>query len=77
MAGEGLSHVDEQGRARMVDVGAKAETERVAVARGRITMLPATLALVRAGQARRAILTVARLPASGISAPELICHPSS
>jgi len=80
MTGDRLSHVDEQGRARMVDVGAKAETERVAVARGRVTMLPATLALVRAGEARKGdVLTVAQI--AGIQAAkrthELIplCHP--
>ena len=80
MTGDGLSHVDEQGRARMVDVGAKAETERAAVARGRITMLPATMALVRAGGARKGdVLTVAQI--AGIQAAkrthELIplCHP--
>ena len=62
MNGDELSHVDDQGRARMVDVGAKANTERVAVARGRIAMLPATLALVRAGEARKGdVLTVAQI----------------
>ena len=42
-----LSHVDDSGRARMVDVTAKPETERMARARGSITMLPATLAAIR------------------------------
>jgi cyclic pyranopterin phosphate synthase len=76
----GLSHLDEQGRARMVDVGAKADTERVAVARGRITMQPATLALVQAGTVKKGdVLTVAQV--AGIQAAkrthELIpmCHP--
>ena len=45
----GLTHFDEHGRARMVDVGAKPETERLARARAVVTMKPATLALIRAG----------------------------
>jgi len=76
----GLSHLDEQGRARMVDVGAKAETERVAVARARITMQSATLALIQAGSVKKGdVLTVAQV--AGIQAAkrthELIpmCHP--
>jgi cyclic pyranopterin phosphate synthase len=75
-----LSHLDEQGRARMVDVGAKAETARVATARGRVRMQPATLALVlRRGVAKGDVIAVARL--AGIMAAkrtgELIplCHP--
>jgi cyclic pyranopterin phosphate synthase len=75
-----LTHIDEAGRARMVDVGAKAETERVAVARGRVTMLPETLALIEGGQAKKGdVLTVAQI--AGIQAAkrthELIpmCHP--
>jgi cyclic pyranopterin phosphate synthase len=75
-----LTHVDEQGQARMVDVGAKADTERVAVARGRITMRPETLALIQAGQVKKGdVLTVAQI--AGIQAAkrthELIpmCHP--
>jgi cyclic pyranopterin phosphate synthase len=75
-----LSHLDEQGRARMVDVGAKPDTERLAVARGRITMQPETLALVRGGAVKKGdVLTVAQV--AGIQAAkrthELIpmCHP--
>jgi cyclic pyranopterin phosphate synthase len=75
-----LSHLDEQGRARMVDVGAKAETARVATARGRVRMQPETLALVlRGGVAKGDVIAVARL--AGIMAAkrtgELIplCHP--
>jgi len=41
-----LTHFDATGQAHMVDVGNKAETKRVARATGRITMLPATLALI-------------------------------
>jgi cyclic pyranopterin phosphate synthase len=75
-----LSHVDAQGRARMVDVSAKAETERIAVAAARVVMKPQTLARVQAGEiAKGDVLTVARI--AGIMAakktPELIplCHP--
>jgi cyclic pyranopterin phosphate synthase len=75
-----LSHLDERGRARMVDVGAKADSERVAVARGRIIMRRETLALVQAGTAKKGdVLTVAQV--AGIQAAkrthELIpmCHP--
>ena len=42
-----LTHLDAQGQARMVDVGAKAETEREAVAAGRVLMQPETLRLLR------------------------------
>ncbi len=75
-----LSHLDEHGHARMVDVGHKPDTERVAVAAGEVHMLPATLALIRAGQIKKGdVLTVAQL--AGIMAAkrtsELIplCHP--
>jgi len=75
-----LSHLDEQGRARMVDVSAKADTVREATARGRVRMRPETLALVRAGGvAKGDVLAVARV--AGILAAkrtgELIplCHP--
>src|SRR4051812_32949417 len=57
-----LSHLDEHGRARMVDVGAKADTARVATARGRVHMQPATLALVLQGNvAKGDVIAVARL----------------
>ena len=75
-----LSHIDEQGRARMVDVGGKPETERVAVARGEIRMKPETLALIQSGGVPKGdVLGVARV--AGIMAAkrtgELIplCHP--
>jgi cyclic pyranopterin monophosphate synthase len=62
-----LSHVGPDGRARMVDVGAKAESERVARARARVLMSPATAALVESGQgAKGEVLEVARL--AGIQA---------
>ena len=57
-----LSHVDESGRARMVDVTAKPETERMARARGTITMLPATVAAIRDNRAPKGeVLGVARV----------------
>jgi cyclic pyranopterin phosphate synthase len=75
-----LTHLDEQGRARMVDVGHKPDTERTAVARGEVHMKQATLDLIRAGQIKKGdVLTVAQI--AGISASkrtaELIplCHP--
>jgi cyclic pyranopterin phosphate synthase len=75
-----LSHVDAQGRARMVDVGEKAVTAREAVATGTVRMSPEVLRLVVAGQMPKGdVLAVARV--AGIMAakktPELIplCHP--
>src|SRR5512143_2340500 len=75
-----LTHVDDAGRAHMVDVGDKLDTRRTAVARGEIHMKPETLALIRAGQMKKGdVLTVAQL--AGIMAAkrtsELIplCHP--
>ena len=75
-----LSHIDEQGRAHMVDVGGKPTTQREAIAAGEIVMMPATLALIRAGNVKKGdVLTVAQL--AGVMAAkrtsELIplCHP--
>lgn len=75
-----LSHLDAQGRARMVDVGEKPDTKRVAVAKGRVVMTPQTLELVRKNEiAKGDVLTVAQV--AGIAAAkrtsELIplCHP--
>ena len=48
-----LTHIDKSGAVRMVDVGAKAVTEREAVAEGQVTMQPATLALALAGDAKK------------------------
>ena len=74
-----LTHLDETGRATMVDVGDKAVTERVAVARGRVAMRPDTLALIVAGNMKKGdVLAVAQV--AGIMAAkrtsELIplCH---
>ena len=75
-----LTHIDDQGRARMVDVGAKPDTERIAVAKGEVQMKPETLDLIRVGQIKKGdVLTIAQI--AGISASkrtsELIplCHP--
>jgi len=75
-----LSHVDSTGQASMVDVGAKALTDRVARARGSITMSPATLAALQANTLKKGdVMAVARV--AGILAakrtPDLIplCHP--
>ena len=75
-----LTHVGAAGEAHMVDVGAKQETERAAVAEGAVTMLPATLEMVLAGDAKKGdVLGAARI--AGIMAAkkthELIplCHP--
>jgi cyclic pyranopterin phosphate synthase len=75
-----LTHLDEQGRAHMVDVGGKPDTERMAVARGEIHMKKETLDLIRAGQIKKGdVLTIAQI--AGITASkrtsELIplCHP--
>jgi cyclic pyranopterin phosphate synthase len=75
-----LTHFDAQGQAHMVDVSAKSNTHRIAVARGRIEMLPATLAMIALGDAKKGdVLGIARI--AGIQASkktgELIplCHP--
>ena len=76
----GFTHFDKEGKARMVDVSDKAETERVATAKGSVIMQPATLALIKQGGVKKGdVLSVARL--AGIMAakrtPDLIplCHP--
>ena len=59
-----LSHLDARGRVRMVDVSAKAETAREAVARGRVRVAPATLRLVRQGKTPKGnLLATAHLAA--------------
>jgi cyclic pyranopterin phosphate synthase len=59
-----LTHLDRRGRARMVDVGEKPETVREAVARGEVTMAPATLRRITAGTARKGdVLAVAQVAA--------------
>lgn len=75
-----LTHLDEQGAARMVDVGAKPDSERLAVASGTVYMKRETMRLIRDGALKKGdVLTVARI--AGIMAAkrtsELIplCHP--
>jgi cyclic pyranopterin monophosphate synthase len=75
-----LTHLDDTGAARMVDVGGKAETRRSATARGRIAMQPATLAAIREGSGPKGdVLATARI--AGIMAAKRtgdlipMCHP--
>jgi cyclic pyranopterin phosphate synthase len=75
-----LTHFDAQGQAHMVDVGGKSSTRRVAVATGRIEMLPATLALIQSGTAKKGdVLGIARI--AGIQGAKKtsdlipLCHP--
>jgi cyclic pyranopterin monophosphate synthase len=75
-----LTHLDEQGNARMVDIGDKALTERLAIARGRVQMRPETLRLIREGALKKGdVLTVAQV--AGIQAAKRthdlipMCHP--
>ena len=77
-----LTHFDAAGRAQMVDVGDKAVTHRVAIATGRITMRPETLALIREGRAAKGdVLGVAQVAAimAAKRTSDLIpmCHPLS
>lgn len=80
MAKKTLTHLDARGRARMVEVGAKPETERVAVASGEVRMQAATARLIRAGKVGKGdVIAVARL--AGIQAVKQthvlipLCHP--
>lgn len=75
-----LTHLDDSGRARMVDVGAKPDTERLAVAKGEVLMKRATLDLIRAKEMKKGdVLTVAQI--AGIAAAKRtsdlipLCHP--
>ncbi|MBN2385982.1 MAG: cyclic pyranopterin monophosphate synthase MoaC [Anaerolineales bacterium] len=75
-----LTHLDDSGRAGMMDVGAKPETERLAVARGEVLMKAETLDLIRAGSMKKGdVLTVAQI--AGIAAAKRtsdlipLCHP--
>jgi cyclic pyranopterin monophosphate synthase len=75
-----LSHVDESGRASMVDVGAKPDTQRSAIARGHVSMKAETLALIEAGATKKGdVLAIARI--AGIMAAKRtsdlipLCHP--
>jgi cyclic pyranopterin monophosphate synthase len=75
-----LTHFDSQGQAHMVDVAAKQATHRIAVAQGRIDMLPSTLALITSGTAKKGdVLGIARI--AGIQGAKRtsdlipLCHP--
>ncbi len=75
-----FTHFDSEGKAHMVDVSDKTESERVAIAKGLVVMLPETLALIQSGGVKKGdVLSVARL--AGImgakQTPNLIplCHP--
>ncbi len=74
-----LTHFDSDGRARMVDVSAKADTERRAVARGRVVFSPASFAAVRAGVKKGDVASIAEL--AGVMGAKRtsdlipLCHP--
>jgi cyclic pyranopterin phosphate synthase len=75
-----LTHIDDTGHAHMADVGAKPETERLAIARGEVLMKKETLELIRAGSIKKGdVLTVAQI--AGIAAAKRtsdlipLCHP--
>ena len=75
-----LSHLDDAGRARMVDVGNKPDSERIAIAKGEVQMKKETLDLIRTGQIKKGdVLTVAQI--AGITASKKtsdlipLCHP--
>jgi cyclic pyranopterin phosphate synthase len=77
---EALSHFDRAGRARMVDVGRKVETERIAVASGRVRMARETVELIKEGRAAKGdVLAVAQVAAvmGAKRTPDFIpmCHP--
>ncbi|MFM9912607.1 MAG: cyclic pyranopterin monophosphate synthase MoaC [Methylophilaceae bacterium] len=77
-----LTHFDNAGQAHMVDVAAKAETQRIAIASGRIKMMPETLTMITAGDTKKGdVLGIARIAAIQGSkrTSELIplCHPIS
>lgn len=80
MPNKQLTHLDESGQAKMVDVGAKPDTERMAVAGGEVVLKPETVALIRQGLMKKGdVLSVAKI--AGImgakKTSELIplCHP--
>jgi len=80
MSASSLTHFDAAGQAHMVDVGAKAETHRIAVATGAIRMQPATLSLIESGEAKKGdVIGVARVAAiqGAKRTSDLVplCHP--
>ena len=77
---QNLTHIDADGRARMVDVSDKATTTREAVAEGRLTMLPATLTLALSGAGKkgdvRAVAEIAGVMAAKRTSDLIpMCHP--
>jgi cyclic pyranopterin phosphate synthase len=79
MSEKKLTHIDKSGKARMIDIGKKPDSQRLAIAKGEVVMQPVTLQLIRAGNLKKGdVLTVAQV--AGISAAkrtsELIpfCH---
>jgi cyclic pyranopterin phosphate synthase len=75
-----LTHLDERGRARMVDVSAKDETVRIATARGRVVMRPETLRLIQSGGVKKGdVLAIAQV--AGVMGAKKtsdiipLCHP--
>jgi len=80
MEAKKLSHFNEEGRARMVDVGGKEETQRIAIAQGEVVMQPETLRLIQEGKISKGdVLAVAQV--AGIMAAKQtsqvipMCHP--
>lgn len=79
-ANDGLTHFDQTGQAHMVDVGAKDDTHRIAIASGVIRMQPETLAIIQSGTAKKGdVLGIARIAAimAAKRTSDLIplCHP--
>jgi cyclic pyranopterin phosphate synthase len=77
---EKLTHLDASGRAHMVDVGQKADAERIAIAKGEVVMRPDTLALIQAGALKKGdVLAIAQV--AGVMAAKRtsdlipLCHP--
>ena len=75
-----MTHLDENGRAIMVDISQKTDTERVAIASGAVIMQPGTLEMIRSGEVKKGdVLAVARV--AGIMAAKKtsdlipLCHP--
>ena len=75
-----LSHIDDTGRARMVDVGDKPDTERLAIAKGEVVMLEKTLSQIQAGNIKKGdVISIAQI--AGVMAAKKtsdlipLCHP--
>jgi len=77
-----LSHIDPSGRARMIDISPKPDTERVAIAKGEVHMLPETLALILRGNLKKGDLVAVSELAGVMGAKRTadlipLCHPLS